>query len=107
MVLMWKLWSAGGAAPHPRIDVCAAQSQSLDANRTINNIYNPHSLGGGLTKPYRRLLAAAGMGKVRANKDHPMRRLTTALLTAAIALPAAAAPAVAAAQTPPATVGDR
>lgn len=36
-----------------------------------------------------------------------MRRLTLALLTAAVALPAALAPVAAAAQTPPASVGDR
>ena len=36
-----------------------------------------------------------------------MRRLTLALLTAAVALPAALAPVAVAAQTPPATVGDR
>lgn len=36
-----------------------------------------------------------------------MRRVTLALLTAAVALPAALAPVVVAAQTPPATVGDR
>ena len=36
-----------------------------------------------------------------------MRRLTAALLTAAVALPVGLAPAVASAQTPPASVGDR
>ncbi len=36
-----------------------------------------------------------------------MRRLTAALLTAALAVPAGLAPTAAAAQTPPATIGDR